>query len=89
MSFGGFHLSLVATDPSKLQASKLKSSQLIDSNNPDQVSSEQMDEYYQQVNEAMNEQWKEYGRHAYFHHLNAMYGYVPVYINESGQYHTF
>jgi hypothetical protein len=45
--------------------------------------------YYQQLNDRIIDKWGEYGRHAYFHHLNAVYGYTPVYIRESGQWQRF
>ena len=45
--------------------------------------------YYQQLNDRIINKWGEYGRHAYLHHLNAIYGYTPVYIRESGQWQRF
>jgi len=36
--------------------------------------------YYKEVNELINLEWHYGASHAYFHHLNAIYGYVPVNI---------
>lgn len=45
--------------------------------------------YYKQLNERVVDLWGEFGRHAYFHHLNAVFGYSPVYIKETGQWQGF
>jgi hypothetical protein len=39
--------------------------------------------HYQQVDVRLNSQWRDYGRHAYLHHLNAIFGYQPVLIQSS------
>ena len=36
--------------------------------------------HYRQVDDELNEQWREYGQHAYLHHLSAVYGYRPMRI---------
>ena len=34
--------------------------------------------FYQQVNTRLTEIWQQEGRHAYLHHLNALFGYKPL-----------
>jgi hypothetical protein len=46
-------------------------------------------EYYQRLNKTLSAQWTEHGRHAYFHHTNAIFGYEPVYIFETEALHKF
>lgn len=36
--------------------------------------------HYQAVNARLNAQWREYGQHAYLHHLSAIFGYQPLVI---------
>ena len=53
--------------------------QLVD---PDVISTlhgmpERLD-YYSEVNEELTVLWKQTGRHALFHHINAIYGYEPL-----------
>ena len=43
---------------------------------------------YQQVNETITELWQEEGRHAFMHHLNALFEYKPLIYLEK-QYMTF
>ncbi len=50
---------------------------------------EEMVQYYRELNEKLSAQWAQYGRHAYLHHLNALYGYVPVYIQETEELWNF
>ena len=33
---------------------------------------------YQEVNATLSQMWREEGRHAYLHHLNALFGYEPL-----------
>ena len=40
--------------------------------------------HYRAVDARLNTQWREYGQHAYFHHLSAIYGYQPLMIRSSG-----
>lgn len=47
---------------------------------PDTVSNLQT--LYAEVNEKISQTWKNEGNHAYFHHLNAVYGYQPLYVWE-------
>ena len=35
---------------------------------------------YQKINAAVDEIWKQHGRHAFLHHLNAVFGYRPLYM---------
>jgi hypothetical protein len=35
-------------------------------------------DFYRQVNESVQASWQEEGRHAFLHHLNAIFGYEPV-----------
>jgi hypothetical protein len=37
-------------------------------------------EHYREVDERLNTQWRDYGQHAYLHHLNALFGYQPLLI---------
>jgi hypothetical protein len=37
---------------------------------------------YRQVNDAVDELWEQQGRHAFLHHLNAVFGYRPLVIYE-------
>lgn len=39
--------------------------------------------YYQTVNEQVTALWRVYGQHAYLHHLNALFGYEPLIIQET------
>lgn len=34
--------------------------------------------FYQKVNASLSEMWREDGRHAFLHHLNALFGYEPL-----------
>ena len=34
--------------------------------------------FYKKVEESVTEAWKKEGRHAYLHHLNAIFGYEPL-----------
>jgi hypothetical protein len=44
--------------------------------------------FYQQVNEIITELWQKEGRHAYMHHLNALFEYQPLIYREK-QYLSF
>lgn len=35
---------------------------------------------YKQINKQISKIWQDQGRHAYLHHLNAIYGYIPLKI---------
>lgn len=35
-------------------------------------------EFYQNVNTSLTETWRKKGRHAFMHHLNALFGYEPL-----------
>lgn len=37
-------------------------------------------EYYQSVNAVLTRLWKEQGKHAFYHHINAIFGYEPMEI---------
>jgi hypothetical protein len=39
--------------------------------------------HYQDVDARLNAQWREFGQHAYLHHLNAVFGYQPLVIRSS------
>lgn len=39
--------------------------------------------HYQQVDARLNAQWRDYGQHAYLHHLSAIFGYKPLLIRSS------
>ena len=41
-----------------------------------------LDPLYRQVNESIDDLWRKEGRHAFLHHLNAVFGYQPLIIYE-------
>ena len=38
--------------------------------------------FYQQLHQSINASWQQEGRHAFLHHLNAIFGYEPVIVYE-------
>jgi hypothetical protein len=40
-------------------------------------------DHYRDVASSMNNQWRNYGQHAYFHHISALYGYQPLRIRST------
>jgi hypothetical protein len=40
-------------------------------------------EHYKTVDSRLNQQWQQYGQHAYLHHLSAIFGYQPLQIRSS------
>ncbi len=40
-------------------------------------------DHYREVDVKLTAQWREYGQHAYLHHLSAVFGYEPIRIRES------
>ena len=42
------------------------------------VSYEDLLEHYREVDARLTEQWRDYGQHAYLHHLSAVFGYEPI-----------
>ena len=38
--------------------------------------------YYERVNDAIKTLWREQGAHSLLHHLNAIFGYEPVFVRE-------
>jgi len=40
-------------------------------------------DYYASVNDRVTALWRDYGQHAYLHHLNALFGYEPLVIRET------
>ena len=43
---------------------------------------EEIEAFYNQINESIIELWQEEGRHALLHHLNAIFGYEPLAVYE-------
>lgn len=43
---------------------------------------EEIEQFYSQVNETVTELWQKNGRHAFLHHLNAVFGYKPLIYRE-------
>lgn len=39
--------------------------------------------HYQEVDARLSSQWRDFGQHAYLHHLNAVFGYQPILIRSS------
>jgi len=48
----------------------------------------EIETFYKQVNETMTDLWQKQGRHAFMHHLNALFGYEPLIYFEK-RYLTF
>lgn len=44
----------------------------------DKISVEDCEIYYTQIMTKVSEVWQKWGSHAFFHHINAIFGYVPV-----------
>lgn len=42
------------------------------------ASLEEIEAFYQQVNDTVTRLWQQNGRHAFLHHLNAVFGYQPL-----------
>jgi len=42
------------------------------------ASLEEIDSFYRQVDESVTQLWQNKGRHAFLHHLNAIFGYEPL-----------
>ena len=40
-------------------------------------------EHYREVDARLNAQWRQYGQHAYLHHLSALFGYQAIKITSS------
>ena len=40
-------------------------------------------QHYQGVDSRLNAQWRQYGQHAYLHHLSAIFGYQPLEIRST------
>ena len=49
---------------------------------------EEIQAFYMQVNETVTDLWQKQGRHAFMHHLNALFGYEPLIYYEK-RYLTF
>jgi hypothetical protein len=47
------------------------------------VSYDELLAHYRGVDEELNRQWRDFGQHAYLHHLSALFGYQPVRIKRS------
>jgi len=45
-----------------------------------EVSYDDLLAHYQDVDIRLTAQWREYGQHAYLHHLSAVFGYEPIHI---------
>ena len=39
---------------------------------------QEIEEFYRKVNESVTDLWRQKGRHAFMHHLNAIFGYEPL-----------
>ena len=48
----------------------------------------EIETFYSQVNETVTDLWQKQGRHAFMHHLNALFGYEPLIYYEK-RYLTF
>ena len=52
------------------------------------ASTKEIETFYRQVNETVTDLWQKQGRHAFMHHLNALFGYKPLIYYEK-RYLTF
>jgi hypothetical protein len=50
---------------------------------PESATYPQLRDHYRRVSATINAQWRDFGQHAYFHHINAIYGYQPVRIRSN------
>jgi hypothetical protein len=57
-------------------------SEVIDGKKQRKTSLKKMLSFYQQVNESIKILWREEGCHAMLHHLNAIFGYEPLFVRE-------
>ena len=48
----------------------------------DVMSVEELQQHYRIIHDYINLQWLEQGNHAILHHINALFGYQPVYVYE-------
>jgi hypothetical protein len=46
------------------------------------LSLDEYEEFYKEVNATITSLWENNGRHAFLHHLNALFGYQPVIFYE-------
>jgi hypothetical protein len=42
-------------------------------------------DFYKEINEAVENTWQKEGAHAFLHHLNAIFGYEPLFMGRQGQ----
>jgi hypothetical protein len=54
----------------------------------DDMSASALQDYYRTIDKEVQEVWETQGRHAFLHHLNAIFGYAPVVVYEK-KYMTF
>ncbi len=59
-------------------------SQLVVSASHKPSSLDKMLEFYREINLTVEKTWAKEGGHAYLHHLNALFGYVPVDLRKKG-----
>lgn len=52
------------------------------------LSVQEIEAFYNQVNQTVTDLWQKQGRHAFMHHLNALFGYEPLIYYEK-RYLTF
>lgn len=45
-----------------------------------------IESFYTELNNRISEIWQKHGSHAFFHHINAIFGYVPLLAKPSGFY---
>lgn len=48
----------------------------------DDMSASALQDYYRTIEKEVQEAWETQGRHAFLHHLNAIFGYAPVVVYE-------
>jgi hypothetical protein len=53
---------------------------LADEEGPDPTDFHEIEQRYQRINTDITAIWQREGRHAFLHHLNALFGYEPVWI---------
>ena len=50
---------------------------------PETATYPELHDHYRRVSTTVDAQWRDFGQHAYLHHLNAVFGYQPIKIRSS------
>lgn len=52
---------------------------------PESASPRELEAYYSGINDAVEDVWRKEGRHAFLHHLNAIFGYEPLLMRNGSE----